>query len=191
MTTFKPKWIAVLPTPLFSPQKSDAKSETQDQRAQLDLDKFTEDVLASLRSAGLLSGDGKDANGKAARIIGYALKVAALSHGGEDTNRLDWLEKYFPALDPLTKKRLKRNWRTIIDAQIKKNRHSIKEANLEKYRRLKAQMRGGVQLSKEDFLFVKGRDQLANMQGKKLRADGRRTHGSGIDVYGGYNTAPR
>lgn len=191
MKTFKQTWIAILPVPLSSPRKSDAKSATQNRRAQLDLDKFTEDVLASLRSAGLLSSDARDANGKAARIIRFALHCAALSDGVQDMNRLDWLENYFPPLDPLTKKRIKRNWRTIIDAQMKKMRHQIKEANVEKYRRLKAEMLRGVQLSREDFLFVKGRDWLANNQRKKMRADGQRTSGGGIDVCGGYNTAPR
>jgi hypothetical protein len=189
MTTFKKTWIAVLPTPLFSLRKSDAKSATQNRPDHFASDTLTENVLASLGSAGLLRCDGSEARAKAARMISFAIELAVKYHGGEDTDRLDWLEKYFPPLDPLTKNRLKRNWRRIIDDQIRKKQVPIERANLEKYRRLKAQLRTGARLSREDFLFVKTRDLQANKERKKMLAD--RGPQGGVGVCGGYNTAPR
>ena len=59
-----------------------------------------------------------------------------------------------------------------------------------KYKRLKDQIRAGVMLAREDFLFVKGIDQRNNAQGA-LRRDRRPRFTGGPVVYGGYNTAKR
>ena len=56
-----------------------------------------------------------------------------------------------------------------------------------KYRRLKDQIRAGVMLPREDFLFVKGIDQCRNNRSAIVKA---RRPGRSL-VSGGLNTAPR
>ena len=59
------------------------------------------------------------------------------------------------------------------------------ETDDQKYKRLKKQIHNNVMLSREDFLFVKVRDQRSNIRPKTPPK-------TGLDLtYNGYNTAPR
>jgi hypothetical protein len=64
------------------------------------------------------------------------------------------------------------------------------ETTQAKYKRLKDQIRAGVMLAREDFLFVKAIDHRSNTQ-RALRRYRRPRFIGGPVVYGGYNTAKR
>lgn len=60
-----------------------------------------------------------------------------------------------------------------------------------KYHRIKTQMRAGVYVPDEDFLFVKSMDQRQNARrGLRLRYGSNKYRGGPI-VHGGYNTSKR
>ena len=66
----------------------------------------------------------------------------------------------------------------------------MNETELQRYSRLKAQIRAGVFLSRDDFLFVKGIDQRFNA---RIARSVRMSHTGGSDrtVIGGFNTAKK